>query len=142
MDELMLVGVMMALLVLGGSLMGWLSMLRIKALEQRLRDMEVRLARELPVHGAPVMHTPLREGGVDKSSGEVPPLEGLAAFGATPPISDSRVAGSSSGGRSLSYRLLQRLLHGAASSRSGEVGQGADPASKTSEVLPGGCHVC
>ena len=138
MDELMLVGVMMALLVLGGSLMGWLSMLRIKALEQRLRDMEVRLARELPVHGAPVMHTPLREGGVDKSSGEVPPLEGLAAFGATPPISDSRVAGSSSGGRSLSYRLLQRLLHGAASSRSGEVGQGADPASKTSEVLPGG----
>ncbi|WP_324690831.1 DUF2339 domain-containing protein [Cobetia sp. D5] len=138
MDELMLVGVMMALLVLGGSLMGWLSMLRIKALEQRLRDMEARLARELTAHDAPVMHTPLQEGGVDKSPAEVPPREGLAAADATPPISDSRATASSSGGHSLSYRLLQRLLHGAASSRSGKKGRGADPASKASEVLPGG----
>ena len=35
MDELMLVGVMMALLVLGGSLMGWLSMLRILRLRHQ-----------------------------------------------------------------------------------------------------------
>ncbi len=133
MDELMVIGAVLVLFVLSGALMGWLSMLRVRGLERRLRQVEGKLSRS--THS--VMHSRGALPGVDKSgrsqsaeSAPSPLASPVSGLSTTVSNESDRTLGNdraspqeAAGGRIDSPRpaaenspfnaLLKRLLYGA-----------------------------
>lgn len=112
MDELMVVGAIFALLVIGGALMGWLSMLRVRELEQRLRKVEAELSSDRSRSESHVMHNTSARQGVDKSD----PDANTPALGTitveTRPASREEARDERMASPTLFKQLMTRVLHG------------------------------
>ncbi|MGS0468697.1 hypothetical protein ACU8V3_17410 [Cobetia marina] len=122
MDELIVVGAVFAVLVIGGALTGWLSLLKIKGLEQRVLKLEAQL-REV---GPQLMHSTSRRQGVDKSNdgstttddaeGGLSP-DGKKAAASRSPIDEASSHQTDADAGAAPVKLLEslwtRLLHGA-----------------------------
>ncbi|WP_176494328.1 DUF2339 domain-containing protein [Cobetia sp. 5-25-4-2] len=129
MDELIVVGAVFAVLVIGGALTGWLSLLKIKGLEQRVLKLEAQL-REV---GPQLIHSTSRRQGVDKSNdgstttddaeGGLSP-DGKKAAASRSPIDEASSHQTDADAGAAPVKLLEslwtRLLHGASGRPRGE----------------------